>query len=128
MKLTRVGGTFVLTLPGAENAVVCGKCGFPFRGNHAFGGQSRKSCPRCGESGPFEKVTDAELAAHIESLRAKPSDYLRAAVGLVIVCAAVAFIVWAWLMPNNALERTGEHRGPRLTAAQRWWSAAQLGR
>ena len=29
---------------------------------------------------------------------------------------------------NNALERTGEHRGPRLAAARRWWPAAQLGR
>jgi hypothetical protein len=31
-------------------------------------------------------------------------------------------------MSNNAFERTVEHRGPRLAAAQRWWPAAQLGR
>jgi hypothetical protein len=29
---------------------------------------------------------------------------------------------------NNAFERTGKHRVPRLAAAQRWWPAAQLGR
>jgi hypothetical protein len=29
------------------------------------------------------------------------------------------------VMPNNALERTVEHRGPRLPAAQRWWPTAQ---
>jgi hypothetical protein len=28
------------------------------------------------------------------------------------------------MTPNNAFERTVEHRGPRLAAAQRWWSAA----
>jgi hypothetical protein len=32
------------------------------------------------------------------------------------------------LMPNNAFERTVSHRGPRLSAAQRWCSAAQRGR
>jgi hypothetical protein len=32
------------------------------------------------------------------------------------------------LMPNNTFERTVEHRGPRLAAAQPSWPAAQLGR
>jgi hypothetical protein len=31
-------------------------------------------------------------------------------------------------MANNAFERTVRHRGPRLAAAQRWRTAAQLGR
>lgn len=31
-------------------------------------------------------------------------------------------------MPNNTLERTGGHRGPRLAAAQTSWPAAQLNR
>ncbi len=32
------------------------------------------------------------------------------------------------VMPNNAFERTVRHGGPRLAAARRSWSAAQLGR
>ena len=32
------------------------------------------------------------------------------------------------LTPNNALERTVDHRGPRLAAAQAPWLAAQLDR
>jgi len=32
------------------------------------------------------------------------------------------------MMPNNALERTEERRGPRLAAARLSWPAAQLGR
>jgi hypothetical protein len=32
------------------------------------------------------------------------------------------------LMPDNALERIAGHRGPRLSAAQRRWPAAQLDR
>ena len=32
------------------------------------------------------------------------------------------------IQPNHTLERTGEHRGPRLAAAQASWPAAQLGR
>jgi FtsH-binding integral membrane protein len=32
------------------------------------------------------------------------------------------------MQPNNALERTVRHRGPRLAAARRSWPAAQLGR
>jgi hypothetical protein len=32
------------------------------------------------------------------------------------------------LLSNNAFERTVKHRGPRLAAARRLWSAAQLGR
>ena len=32
------------------------------------------------------------------------------------------------MLPNNALERTVRHRGPRLAAAQPSWPAAQLGR
>ena len=32
------------------------------------------------------------------------------------------------MMANNAFERTVEHRGPRLAAAQRWWPVDQLGR
>jgi hypothetical protein len=32
------------------------------------------------------------------------------------------------MLSNNAFERTVEQRGPRLAAAQRLWSAAQLGR
>ena len=32
------------------------------------------------------------------------------------------------MTPNNALERTVKHGGPRLAAAQPSWSAAQLGR
>ena len=31
-------------------------------------------------------------------------------------------------LPNNALERTVKHRGPRLAAARSSWPAAQLGR
>jgi len=94
MKVTRSGSMFVVTLPGAENAVVCDKCGFPFRGNHVFSDQSRKSCPRCGEAGPFRKATSADLAAYIESRRLKPSDYLKAAIVLVVVLVIVALITW----------------------------------
>ena len=94
MKITRSGSMFVVTLPGAENAVVCGKCGFPFRGTHPFSDRSRTSCPRCGEKGPFRKATDADVAAYIESRKAKPSDYLKAAVGLVVVVIIVGFITW----------------------------------
>ena len=94
MKVTRSGSMFVVTLPGVENAVVCGKCGFPFRGTHAFSDESRKSCPRCGESGPFRKATDADLAAYVESRRVKPSDYVKAAIGLVVVGVVVALITW----------------------------------
>jgi hypothetical protein len=32
------------------------------------------------------------------------------------------------MTPNNALERTGGHRGPRLSAAQAAWPAAHHGR
>jgi hypothetical protein len=32
------------------------------------------------------------------------------------------------VLSNNALERTGEQRGPRLAAASASWPAAQLGR
>ena len=32
------------------------------------------------------------------------------------------------LTPNNTLERTVEHRGPRLAAARATWLAAQLDR
>ena len=32
------------------------------------------------------------------------------------------------VLPNNALERTVRHRGPRLAAASAMWPAAQLGR
>ena len=32
------------------------------------------------------------------------------------------------MKPNNAFERTVEHRGPRLAAAWASWPAAQLGR
>jgi hypothetical protein len=34
----------------------------------------------------------------------------------------------AEMLANNALERTGEHRGPRLAAARSLWPAAQLDR
>ena len=94
MKITRSGGMVTVTLPGAENAVVCGKCGFPFRGAHLFGGPSRESCPRCGESGPFRKATDADFAAYVESRRMKPSDYLKAGIALVLICAVIALIAW----------------------------------
>ena len=33
-----------------------------------------------------------------------------------------------YVHPNNALERTVRHRGPRLAAARSSWPAAQLGR
>src|SRR5258705_10956890 len=33
----------------------------------------------------------------------------------------------ARVVPNNAFERTVKHRGPRLAAARRSWSAAQIG-
>jgi uridine kinase len=37
--------------------------------------------------------------------------------------------VWYWAEPhNNAFERTVKHRGPRLSATQSSWPAAQLGR
>jgi hypothetical protein len=32
------------------------------------------------------------------------------------------------MMPNNALERTVRHRGPRLAAARAAWPAAQRDR
>jgi len=94
MKISRIGGIVTIALPGAENAVVCGKCGLPFRGNHLFSDRSRKSCPRCGERGPFRKATDTDIAAYVESQRIKPSDYVKAGVALAIVGVVVALIVW----------------------------------
>jgi len=32
------------------------------------------------------------------------------------------------VLANNAFERTGKHRGPRLAAAPGSWPAAELGR
>jgi hypothetical protein len=93
MKITRIGSMVRITLPG-EDIVVCGKCGFPFRGTHVFSARFRKSCPRCGERGPFREATDADFDAFVESRRMKPSDYLKAAAGLVIVGVVAALIVW----------------------------------
>ena len=95
MKIAQNGSMATDTLPGAENAVVCGKCGFPFRATHPLTDNSRTSCPRCGERGTFRKATDADLAAYAESRKIKPSDYLKAAVGLVVIVAVVAIITWS---------------------------------
>jgi len=92
MKITRSGGMITVRLPGAENAVVCGSCGFPFRANHMFGEQPRQSCPRCGAAGPFRKATDADFSAYVESRRAKPSDYLKVAAIFIVVCLVILII------------------------------------
>ena len=91
MKITRSGGMITVRLPGAENAVVCASCGFPFRPNHMFG-EPRQSCPRCGAAGPFRKATDADFSAYVESRRLKPSDYLKAAAILIVVCVVILII------------------------------------
>jgi hypothetical protein len=84
----------MIPLPGIENAVVCDKCGFPFRPNYTFTDRLRDSCPRCGARGPFRKATDADIGAFVRSRALKPSDWLKVVAGLIVVGAIVAVIMW----------------------------------
>jgi hypothetical protein len=97
MRVVRDGkGSFVgVLLPGAENAVVCGECGFLFKPNSPFSGALREKCPAFGHPGPFRRATEADIAAYFESRRIRPIHYLQAAGLFVIIGAIVALIVWA---------------------------------
>ena len=94
MKVTRSGGMVTVLLPGAGNAVVCSKCGFPFRPTRVL---SDGSCPRCGAPGPFRKATEADFSAYVESRRPKPSDYWKA-LGLAIVVFIIVAIITKWVV------------------------------
>ena len=96
MRIVRDGKSVVgVVLPGAEDAVVCGNCGFLFRPNHIFSDSPRKSCLACGQHGPFRKSTEADIAAYFEKRRIRPIHYLQALGLLLVIGAIVALITWA---------------------------------
>jgi ribosomal protein S27AE len=95
MRIVRDGKSIVgVILPGAKDAVVCGKCGLLFRSNHILSDTPRKSCPACGEHGPFRKSNETDIAAYFEKRRIRPIHYLQAVGLMLIVGAIVALITW----------------------------------
>ena len=94
MKVSRVGGA--VTMQFADNGVFCPKCGHLFREFHVLSDQPFEKCPRCRTPGPFRKATQSEIDAYaraeVERRRSKPTDYVKAIAGLIIVGLIVAAI------------------------------------
>jgi hypothetical protein len=94
-----------------------------FLGEYMFRLSGSSHAPRSIPAGKCIESKYAESPWHLE--RAPPARVVPVATGSGIICSMARV---KHMRPNNALERTVRHRGPRLSTAQWLWPAAQLGR
>lgn len=99
MKISRIGSSVSIQI--TERAVICGSCDRLFRQFHIFSDRPMERCPRCGNRGPFQVATAADMQAYqravAEHQRFRFTDYVKAAVGLV-VSVGIALLIARWVV------------------------------